>query len=84
MFGVDHYRKAHRAAGREDEEQPRDPGGVPQTTQGSLDFKVPLAGLPESQREVIARTKVNGMSLEEVTPLFDCRERQAEKADRAY
>ena len=65
---VDHYRKAHRAAGREEqlEENREFPAAATDHVAATADLEALLAGLPESQREVIAMLKVNGMSLEEV------------------
>ena len=65
---VDHYRKAFRTEGRE---QPLEPGYdirevSPDRSTPAPDLEALLAGLPESQREVIAMLKVSGMSLEEV------------------
>src|SRR5580698_4391889 len=62
---VDHYRRAHRAEGREErieegfdvaEVAAASPAGVP-------DVERLMAALPESQREVIVMLKVSGMSL---------------------
>lgn len=60
---VDHYRKAQRTSQHETELVDV-PAPVPSSTQ--QDFDALLAGLPESQREVIAMLKVAGMSMEEV------------------
>ena len=64
---VDHYRKAIRTTGREAPLE--DTHEVAAQTAGpnrGPDLEELLAGLPESQREVIEMLKVTGMSLEEV------------------
>ena len=65
---VDHYRKARRAAAREErlEEMPEVAAALPAGSGETPDLKALLAPLPESQREVIEMLKVEGMSLEEV------------------
>ncbi len=65
---VDHYRKSHRAEGREEqlEERCDIPEKQPDRSTGTPDLEAMLAALPESQREVIVMLKVIGMSLEEV------------------
>jgi len=65
---VDHYRKALRAASREErlEEMPEMAAVLPAGGGRTPDLKTLLAPLPESQREVIEMLKVEGMSLEEV------------------
>jgi RNA polymerase sigma-70 factor (ECF subfamily) len=62
---VDHYRKSIRAAAgeRELEEMSK---GVSSAPHQAGELEALLAPLPESQREVIAMLKVEGMSLEEV------------------
>jgi RNA polymerase sigma-70 factor, ECF subfamily len=62
---VDHYRKSVRAAAgeRELEEMSK---GVTTTSHQAGELEALLAPLSESQREVIAMLKVEGMSLEEV------------------
>jgi RNA polymerase sigma-70 factor (ECF subfamily) len=65
---VDHFRKASRSTSRE---QPLDESPEVQAAQTPKSSQIPaleilLAPLPESQREVIAMLKVEGMSLEEV------------------
>jgi RNA polymerase sigma-70 factor (ECF subfamily) len=65
---VDHYRKAYRSEGREQQmDAGYDIGEItPDRTAQTPDLEALLATLPESQREVIAMLKVSGMSLEEV------------------
>ena len=62
---VDHYRRSIRAAAgeRELEEMSK---GVSSAPHPAGELEALLAPLPESQREVIAMLKVEGMSLEEV------------------
>jgi RNA polymerase sigma-70 factor, ECF subfamily len=84
---VDLYRKTQRTALRERSLQdgsdfpqppPASPAGVP-------DIDALLAGLPESQREVIALLKVSGMSLEEVARATSSSVGSVkQKAHRAY
>jgi RNA polymerase sigma-70 factor (ECF subfamily) len=62
---VDHYRKAIRAAAGEKELEEMSKG-VSAAPHRASDLEALLAPLPESQREVIAMLKVEGMSLEEV------------------
>src|ERR1035441_7884290 len=66
---VDHYRKAHRAEGREErlEEGSEIPEAHPGGSARTPDLEAVLATLPESQREVIAMLKVSGMRSEENT-----------------
>jgi RNA polymerase sigma-70 factor (ECF subfamily) len=81
---VDHYRKAHRDAGREQqlEEHPEIPAAPPES---AADLEALLASLPDSQREVIAMLKVNGMSLEEVAHATSSTVGSVkQKAHRAY
>jgi RNA polymerase sigma-70 factor, ECF subfamily len=65
---VDHFRKTHRAQSRE--ERLEEGFDIAQTTPepavGTPDLERLLAGLPESQREVIVMLKLSDMSLEEV------------------
>jgi RNA polymerase sigma-70 factor, ECF subfamily len=62
---VDHYRKSIRAeAGKKELEEISK--GVPSASQQAGGLEALLAPLSESQREVIAMLKVEGMSLEEV------------------
>ena len=65
---VDHYRKARRAQSRE--EFVEDPAAIPERAAErgpeGPDIDTMLAGLPESQREVVVMLKVTGMSLEDV------------------
>jgi RNA polymerase sigma-70 factor (ECF subfamily) len=84
---VDHYRKAHRAAGREEqlEENREFPAAATDHAAATADLEALLAGLPESQREVIAMLKVNGMSLEEVAHATSSTVGSVkQKAHRAY
>ena len=84
---VDHYRKAHRAAGREEqlEENPEIPAAPAHRPKSTADLEALLAGLPDSQREVIAMLKVNGMSLEEVAHATSSTVGSVkQKAHRAY
>ncbi len=83
---VDHYRKAHRAEGREEQlEEISEIAAPPQGKESAPDLEALLAGLPESQREVIAMLKVNGMSLEEVAHATSSTVGSVkQKAHRAY
>jgi len=65
---VDHYRKVRRRAAREEQLNDRTEieRALPLNSDGNRGLEVLLAPLPESQREVIAMLKVEGMSLEEV------------------
>jgi RNA polymerase sigma-70 factor, ECF subfamily len=65
---VDHYRKAARVETRERALGPDEEFAAAGPAQSSRmpGVEALLATLPESQREVIAMLKVNGMSLEEV------------------
>jgi RNA polymerase sigma-70 factor (ECF subfamily) len=65
---VDHYRKSLRAAAgeRELEEMSKGVSSPPHDGGAAGELEALLAPLPESQREVIAMLKVEGMSLEEV------------------
>lgn len=84
---VDHYRKAHRLA---DREQPLEEGydvreAAPDGSVPTPDLETLLAGLPVSQREVIAMLKVSGMSLEEVARATQSSVGSVkQKAHRAY
>ncbi len=62
---VDHYRKSIRAAAGERELEEMSKGASSALHQAD-ELEALLAPLPESQREVIAMLKVEGMSLEEV------------------
>ena len=62
---VDHYRKSVRAAAGERELEKMTKGASPRPELAS-ELQALLAPLSESQREVIAMLKVEGMSLEEV------------------
>jgi RNA polymerase sigma-70 factor, ECF subfamily len=84
---VDHYRKAHRAEGREEPlgESPEIAAESPDPSSGIPDLEALLASLPESQREVIAMLKVSGMSLEEVAHATSSSVGSVkQKAHRAY
>src|SRR4029077_11951575 len=84
---VDHYRKAHRAAAREEqlEESREIAAQTPDHAAATPDLDELLAGLPESQREVIAMLKVDGMSLEEVAHATSSTVGSVkQKAHRAY
>jgi RNA polymerase sigma-70 factor (ECF subfamily) len=84
---VDHFRKARRAAIRE--QGLNENSAIPQLTaasvQGVPDVEALLATLPESQREVIAMLKVADMSLEEVARATSSSVGSVkQKAHRAY
>ena len=84
---VDHYRKAHRAEGREErlEENSEIPAAPPGNPVPATDLAALLESLPESQREVIAMLKINGMSLEEVARATSSTVGSVkQKAHRAY
>jgi RNA polymerase sigma-70 factor, ECF subfamily len=84
---VDHYRKAHRAEGREERlEEGSDLAAVPDDRQArNPDLEALLATLPDSQREVIAMLKVSGMTLEEVARATSSSVGSVkQKAHRAY
>ncbi len=84
---VDHYRKARRAAAREEslEEIPEVAATLPPGSGRTPDLKSLLAPLPESQREVIEMLKVEGMSLEEVARATSSSVGSVkQKAHRAY
>ena len=62
---VDQYRKTRRVETREQQvERLPDPAAVDRAS--GVDLDALLAGLPESQREVVVMLKVLGLSLEEV------------------
>ncbi len=65
---VDHFRKSSRTTGHEQPlgETPEVKAPAAQESGRIPDLEVLLAPLPQSQREVIAMLKVQGMSLEEV------------------
>jgi RNA polymerase sigma-70 factor (ECF subfamily) len=65
---VDHYRKSIRTIVGEQklEAMSKEASSVPGESDHVHRLEVLLAGLPESQREVIEMLKVSGMSLEEV------------------
>ncbi len=83
---VDAYRK--RRAERF--EEPLEPGFEPQAVAGQPESRLPeidqlLAGLPESQREVVLMLKVSGLSLEEVAKATQSSVGSVkQKAHRAY
>jgi len=84
---VDHYRKAHRRAGREErlEEVSEVAAALPAESGRTPDLEALLAPLPESQREVIEMLKVAGMSLEEVARATSSSVGSVkQKAHRAY
>jgi RNA polymerase sigma-70 factor (ECF subfamily) len=83
---VDHYRKARRAAAREERlEEMSGAAVMPAELGGTPDLAELLAPLPESQREVIEMLKVAGMSLEEVARATSSSVGSVkQKAHRAY
>lgn len=91
---VDHYRRVHRAEGREErleegfdvpEVSAASPAGVEASPAGVPDVERLMAALPESQREVIVMLKVSGMSLEEVARATSSTVGSVkQKAHRAY
>jgi len=85
---VDHFRKASRAAAREQrlDETPEVAAAIPSVIPGAADdFEALLAPLPASQREVIEMLKVAGMSLEEVARATSSSVGSVkQKAHRAY
>jgi len=62
---VDQYRKTRRVETREQQVE-RLPETAAFDRAGGVDLNALLAGLPESQREVILMLKVSGLSLEQV------------------
>jgi RNA polymerase sigma-70 factor, ECF subfamily len=83
---VDHYRKHVRivAGEREMEELSREIPS-PRQQDGAAELEALLAPLPESQREVIAMLKVEGMSLEDVARATSSTVGSVkQKAHRAY
>jgi RNA polymerase sigma-70 factor, ECF subfamily len=84
---VDHFRRTYRVENRE-----RQVDALPDVSQedpgdrkGDPDLATLLAGLPQSQREVIAMLKVSGMSLEEVARATSSSVGSVkQKAHRAY
>jgi RNA polymerase sigma-70 factor (ECF subfamily) len=62
---VDQYRKARRVETREQQVEKLPEVAAVERDKG-IDLDALLAGLPESQREVVMMLKVTGMSLEEV------------------
>jgi RNA polymerase sigma-70 factor (ECF subfamily) len=84
---VDHYRKAHRTALREQQVEvlPEAPAATGGRTGHGPDLEELLGALPESQREVITMLKVSGMSLEEVARATSSSVGSVkQKAHRAY
>jgi RNA polymerase sigma-70 factor (ECF subfamily) len=84
---VDHYRKARRTSGREEQlEEIHEVSAVLPEGSGRVpDLEALLAPLPESQREVIEMLKVTGMSLEEVARATSSSVGSVkQKAHRAY
>ncbi|HXB72104.1 MAG TPA: RNA polymerase sigma factor [Candidatus Acidoferrales bacterium] len=84
---VDHYRKAHRTALREQQMEvlPEAPAATGGRTDPGPDLEALLGALPESQREVITMLKVSGMSLEEVARATSSSVGSVkQKAHRAY
>jgi RNA polymerase sigma-70 factor (ECF subfamily) len=84
---VDHYRKAQRAAVREQslDKHPDIPQPAAPRAAETPDLQAILATLPESQREVIAMLKLSGMSLEEVARATSSSVGSVkQKAHRAY
>ena len=84
---VDLYRKTQRTALRERSLQDGSdfPQPPPPSPTGTPDIEALLAGLPESQREVLAMLKVSGMSLEEVARATSSSVGSVkQKAHRAY
>ena len=81
---VDHYRRARRLEIRERQVDEL-PEIAAQTSKAVPEMGTLLAGLPESQREVIAMLKVSGMSLEEVARATSSTVGSVkQKAHRAY
>lgn len=81
---VDQYRKARRTEVREQQVERLPETGSVEHRQGP-DIEAMLAGLPESQREVIVMLKVSGMSLEEVARATSSSVGSVkQKAHRAY
>jgi RNA polymerase sigma-70 factor (ECF subfamily) len=84
---VDHYRKALRAEGREQQLDERAPARETRWERdgGAADIDSLLAILPESQREVIVLLKIVGLSLEEVARATSSTVGSVkQKAHRAY
>ncbi len=83
---VDHYRKASRRAAREEGlERMPEAAAPPAAPDASASLEALLAGLPESQREVIEMLKVEGMSLEDVARATSSSVGSVkQKAHRAY
>jgi RNA polymerase sigma-70 factor (ECF subfamily) len=84
---VDHYRRAHRAEGREESLEMSSviPPAPPDRPAGTSDVDALLGALPESQREVILMLKVSGMSLTEVARATSSSVGSVkQKAHRAY
>jgi RNA polymerase sigma-70 factor (ECF subfamily) len=84
---VDQYRKVRRVETREQQVEalPEVPAESAGGTADSPDLAAILAGLPESQREVVVMLKVSGMSLEEVARATSSSVGSVkQKAHRAY
>jgi RNA polymerase sigma-70 factor (ECF subfamily) len=84
---VDHYRKASRAAAREEplDDVSEVAAALPSRSGETPDLEALLAPLPASQREVIEMMKIAGMSLEEVARATSSSVGSVkQKAHRAY
>ncbi len=83
---VDHFRRVQRVELREKQvEDLPEIAAAPQGAGTGPSLEEMLAGLPESQREVIAMLKVSGMSLEEVARATSSSVGSVkQKAHRAY
>ena len=83
---VDHFRKQHRSDTRELQVEALPETPAPAATASAVpDMETLLAGLPESQREVICMLKISGMSLEEVARATSSSVGSVkQKAHRAY
>jgi len=84
---VDHYRKVSRTKSREDrlDQIPELPATQSNEPGATADLEALLAGLPDSQREVVEMLKIEGMSLEEVARTTSSSVGSVkQKAHRAY
>src|SRR6202142_220236 len=84
---VDHYRRTRRVESREQqvEQLPEVPTPAQRRPDSSPDLVELLAGLPESQREVVVMLKLSGMSLDEVARATSSSVGSVkQKAHRAY
>jgi RNA polymerase sigma-70 factor (ECF subfamily) len=84
---VDHYRKRHRIASREETmaEVPELPASGGQRKRELPGFEDLVAGLPNSQREVLTMLKVNELTLEEIAKATSSTVGAVkQKAHRAY